>query len=345
MADVQLPNGDKLLKNESGQAIIWLPIGVKISLDIIGDDIAAPVSAASVDQRAVVPDSPTKVSVSNVYKAWRGLTFTLTATVSGVHVVAFRNSAGTAAASLVAVAGDVKNHPGMDIDLLADICRGSDPGKTLAVQRLLFNQRENIFDQNNDANERTYGHLACGKVVNGSGKALFGSMSPIFYEQPYHEPLNAVKSRSDVRYKADKIFKVRTAIKGFLAKGTPARVGVLDSPIRMYVQNQKLIAYFTGGHTTLIIGCNNSATRFLYVDTWAGGSKMKYEGGISGAVSQACEYMGIFAAQYDATRPVGKVDTSGAPNLLRQDVSTEGSFNTARGNYLEIVAGPVNITP
>ncbi len=340
MIEVQT-GSEKFEKNGDGHAIVWLPLGVEITLDVLGGELEMSTSPSVPDQRAVVSDSPDKVAVSKVYRAFRGMTFTLKASAPANEYVRFLDRSGREVGRLVAVAREVKKHPGMEFDLLADIIGGSDPRKTLAVQRLLFNLSENIFDQNNDANEKEYGHLACGKVVNGSGKALFGSMSPIFYENPFHEPLNQVKDRSDVKYKAVKIFPVRTAIREYLAKGTPVRVGVLDSPVGMFVQNRKLVAYYSGGHTTLIVGCDSSASKFLYIDTWPGGSHMKYEGGLSGAVADRCEYMGMYTAKFDPTRAVGSATGSGGPNLLRQDPATEGTFNTAGDNYLEIVAGPI----
>jgi hypothetical protein len=37
------------------------------------------------------------------------------------------------------VAGKFENHPGMKADLIADICRGSDSFKILALQQMLNN--------------------------------------------------------------------------------------------------------------------------------------------------------------------------------------------------------------
>lgn len=344
MADVMLPNGVKLLKNDRGQAIVWLPLNVEVSLDVRGEgDLEAPMKMGDPDQRTIRSDTSGNVSITNIYKSFQGLSFTLKASVAGEEHHSFFNRNGTRLGSFVTVAGNVKNHKGMDIDLVADLIGRGDPAKILAVQHLLLSSSNNIFDQNNAANEEQYGHLACGKVVNGSGKSLFGSMSPIFYEHPYHEPLSKVTNRSDVKYQADKMFKVRTSIKGYLAKGTPVRVGVLDAPIGMYVQNRKLVAYYRGGHTTLIVGCDNAASRFLYIDTWPGGSQLKYEGGIGGSLSDPCKYMGLYVSQFDATRAVGKDIDRKAPNLVRQDVNTEGSFGTAQNNFLEIVAGPIHL--
>lgn len=229
-------------------------------------------------------------------------------------------------------------------DLLANICRDSDPVKTVKVQRLLFNDEDNIFDQNNAANEHKFGHMMCGAVAKGRAKELFGDVSVLLYDKPYHEPLNEVNERSDVKYRAATITKVRFAIQALLARGVRVRVGVLDSPVGMHVENHKLVAWYAGGHSVVIVGCDKSASEFLYIDPWGGprfgGSKMKYEGGISGAgPSEECLYMGIFIAQSNGTRRVEDSDTD-EPNILREKWSTEGSFNSVPGNYLEIVSGP-----
>ena len=344
MAELRVPGGehffggDHFLKNANGQRVVWLPIGVAQTFAFVGSDLAA--HAGPADQRDVVSETPGTVAVSNIHKASDKITFTLTASASDVVKITCQSSAGTEVGALIAVSGNVENHPGMQFDLLADVMRGSNPVKTLAVQRLLLNDANNIFNQKNAANVKRHGGpMECGKVVNASGKDLFGTMSPIFYEYPYHEPLDQVNDRADVRYTPETIFLVRTAIKGLLAKGTPVRVGVLDSPVGMFVQDRQLIAYFTGGHTTLIVGCDKAASTFMYIDTWPGGSKLKYQGGIPGpgAPKDPCLYMGLFNAEYYFTRSLKK--NSSAPNLLRQDRNTEGNFNTGRGNYLEIVSG------
>jgi len=236
-------------------------------------------------------------------------------------------------------AGEFKNQPGMDIDLLAKLCRTGDALKILRVQQLLSNQRENIFDQNSDANLQKYGNLMCGAVAKGRAIELFGNVSALAYTHPYHEPLGSspVSSRSQVKYRAANITKVRHKIVSLLAKGTPVRVGVLDSPVGMTPHNHHLIAWESGGHTVVIVGCDNGGMNFMYVDPWSGGSKMTYAGGIVGPTE--CESMGIFSAQHDLARQVGH-DPIGVPNLLAQRPDTYGSFSPANGNFLEVVAGP-----
>ncbi len=344
MADVQLPDGSKFPRNSAGQAIVWLPRGVDITLDVVGPDLEMSADRRDVDVREVVSDSPRDVAVTKIDKSRQGMTFTLKGITATDTVVRFKDRAGKAVGSLIAVPGDVRKHPGMDFDLMANVIGGSDAGNRLAIQRLLLNDPDNIFEQHNTANIADFGRMGCGKVVNGRGKQVFRDMSPIFYEHPYHEPVSVVRKRSDVKYRSGVISQVRSSIKGFLARGIPVRVGVLDGPVGMHIQDGKLIAYYVGGHTVLIFACNNAATNFLYIDPWGGGSKFQYEGGIPGAVSRKCDWIGMFTAAYDAARSVGPA--SAEPNLLRQDsLLSEGSFNTAAGNFLEVVSGPVLIAP
>jgi hypothetical protein len=339
MASFELPNahGQGFLKNSSGQPIIWLQLGAKIKLDFV-----TPAPHSGADQRDIrVDPASVIVDASVTARTATKLTFSVEADAPAVVKLVGLNAGGAAAASAILVAGDFMNQPGMDIDLLANICRRFDPVKTVKVQRLLFNYADNIFDQNNAANERKYGHLMCGAVAKGRAGELFGDVSILLYEKPYHEPLNEVTSRSDVKYKVDTISRVRLQIKALLAKGVPVRVGVLDYPIGMHVEKHKLIAWFTGGHTVVIVGCNRFATEFMYIDPWGGGSKMKYEGGIAGAGNpEPCQYMGIFIAESNGTRRVESPDFGDEPNILVQKWDTEGTFKRARDNYLEVVSGP-----
>jgi peptidase C39-like protein len=146
-----------------------------------------------------------------------------------------------------------------------------------------------------------------------------------------------VTDRSEVKYRSAVITKVRQKIVSLLAKGTPVRVGVLDSPVGMTTHHHKLIAWEAGGHTVVIVGSDNQGKNFMYVDPWAGGSKLTYAGGILAPFE--CESMGIFSAQHDATRQVGG-DPIDVPNMLVQTSGTYGSFSLVNGNFLEVVAGP-----
>jgi hypothetical protein len=334
VANFQLPGGERYVENTDHQGMIWLHTGNKVTLDFIAH---GPPSGG--DKRDVISGDPKTVVISNVQRTRSKLTFTVSAVGSPSVVIDGMDGSGKKAAAIAIFAGDFKNQSGMAIDLLADICRGPNAAKTLAVQRLLFSQPDNIFDQNNNpVNLAKFGKWGCGKIVKASGTALFDQVSEIQYENPYHEPLDAVKQRTDVKYKSATIAKVRTAIQTLLQKGIPVRVGVLDSPMSMQVQDHKLIAYFKGGHTTLIVGCDKNAKQFLYIDTWRDGSELKYDGGISSTpVKDPCMYMGLFTVMNDPARLVAGDDKL-ALNLIQKDPNIGGTFKGAI--FLEIVSGP-----
>jgi hypothetical protein len=357
MASFELPRGGRLqfLKNASGEGIVWLHTGVEIKLDLV-----APPAPTGADLRDVVSSKPA-VSVAVVARSAAKLTFSVKASGPEVAEITGKDKLGHEAAKLVVVAGDFKNHPGMEIDLLANVCRGSDPVKTVQIQRLLFNDPENVFDQHSAANEAKFGEWGCGFVAKAGAEEVFGVISILTYKVAYHEPLDKVTDRTDVRYTAETILRVELAIRALLARGVPVRVGVLDSPVGMPVHDHKLVATDSGGHTVLIVGCNRNSSEFLYIDPWGGpprthkgkfvqftGSKMKYEGGIAGAMpTDECLYMGMFVAKYYSTRAVKPsgffpdfAEKFGWPNILRQKRSTENGFNTLSGTYLEIVSGP-----
>jgi hypothetical protein len=334
MAAFEVPESDGqfFTKNTAGVPIVWLPTGVELTLDF-----SAPAGHGP-DTRNVVGLEP-GITVTLRHRTHGKLGFSIKAGAAGTfHVEGKDTQGGTTKMSVFA--GDFKDHPGMDIDLLAKLCRAGDALKILHVQQLLFNQGENIFDQKSRANVHKFGSdMMCGAVAKGRAKELFGDVSVLDYTHPYHQPLSTgqVSDRSEVKYRSAIITKVRQKIVSLLAKGIPVRVGVLDSPVGMTTHQHKLIAWEAGGHTVVIVGCDNQGKNFMYVDPWAGGSKLTYAGGITAPFE--CQSMGIFNAQHDATRQVGD-DPIDVPNMLVQTSDTYGTFSMAGGNFLEVVAGP-----
>jgi hypothetical protein len=334
MGSFQTPAGKPLVEIGSGEGIIWLNTGSgsKVTLKF-----AQGRGTGGIDGRKVEPDDPVKIKVGDLVRGQSAMAFSLTAFAHGVFRVKGFNAAGAPAGGLVVVGGSFNNHTDMDVDLLARICRGGDADKIAEVQRLLFNDPTNLFDQHSPANTANHG-AACGKVCKAGAESLFSGISPISYENPYHEPLKVVRKREDVKYRSSVIESVRAAIAGPLKKGIPVRVGALHVPVGMFLTGGKLYAYYAGGHTVLIVGCNTAASKFLYIDPWAGGSKLTYAGGLADAGLGECKYMGIFQAIYDRSRAVEMPRTT--PNLIRQTSDTEGSFSTGGGNFLEVVSGP-----
>ncbi len=341
MAEVTLANGKKFPTAPDGTAGVWLPLSVEVQMGI--SNLPPDFKPGSADLRDVVPDDPATVSVLRLGRRLGGLDLTLKAKAAGFSLIRIKDKAGAPAGRIGAFCGVVNDHTDMDVDLIAKVLRGPDVSKHIDLQLMLYDQK-GPFDQHSEANIRKHGTWACGKVVKDSGTATFGSMSPIFYEHPYHEPVRRVSARTDLKYTADTIGKVRDEIRSLLKRGTPARVGVVHWPVGMSPINGGVVAYYAGGHTVLIVGCNEAKTRFLYIDVIRGGSTMEYKGGIRGSLApgKPCIYMGVLEAVYDGTRAVG-VPKDRTPNLLRQDPNTSGSFSHAKGNYLEVVSGPILI--
>jgi hypothetical protein len=333
MASFEVPGsgGQFFAVNTAGEPMVWLPTGVQLTLDFV-----APAGSGA-DVRNVVGFKPT-IAVTVLDRTPRKLGFSIKASTADAFYVQGQDAQGRPT-NIGVFAGDFKNHPGMDIDLLAKLCRAGDALNLLRVQQLLYNQEGNIFNQKSRANLHKFGRMMCGAVAKGRAIELFGDVNVLDYTHPYHEPLGRgpVSGRFDVKYRSDIITKVRLKIVSLLGRGTPVRVGVLDSPVGMMPHDHSLIAWETGGHTVVIVGCDNEGMNFMYVDPWFGGSKMTYAGGIMPPLE--CKSMGVFNAQQHMERKVGD-DPVSVPNLLVQRWDTYGSFKWASGNYLEVVAGP-----
>lgn len=70
-------------------------------------------------------------------------------------------------------AGMFSNHPGIDTDLIANVCRGSDPVKMHILTRMLHNDVGNLFNENSSANIKRWGSLACGTASKVGGRSVF----------------------------------------------------------------------------------------------------------------------------------------------------------------------------
>jgi hypothetical protein len=332
MASFEVPgSGGQFFCEDKGHPWAWLPTGVQMTLDFV-----APKGHGPDARNIVVLESTIAVTIRE--RTPSKLRFSIKAETAGAFHVQAQDAHGHKM-YMGGFAGEFKNQPGMDIDLLAKLCRAGDALKILRVQQLLSNQRENIFNQKSHANVQKYGNMMCGAVAKGRAIELFGDVSTLAYQHPYHEPLGTdhVSSRTQVKYRSAIITKARHKIVSLLAKGTPVRVGVLDSPVGMMTHNHRLIAWESGGHTVVIVGCDNVGMNFMYVDPWLGGSVMTYAGGIMGPAK--CRSMGIFQARHNLKRKAGH-DPMAAPNLLVQRSDTYGAFSAADGSFLEVVAGP-----
>jgi hypothetical protein len=337
-ADLQLPQRP----SPSPLTKIGLHLGSQITLELIPD------GGSSARDFTVFSDKP-EVQVLNSNVTGNKVTFELKARGAGTAQIGWRESATGSmrfATPLTVVAGEFRKHIAnglpLEVDLLADLARGSDGYLINEVRKLLHNDANNLFDQMGRHNHhRTAGNMTCGMVCKERSAQLFGKINKLNYEQPYHEPLRKVTKRSDVKYKPETMLGLRTQIIALLKTGSPVRVGVLDYPIGMFVSpGGKLIAWYKGGHTVVIVGWSGADSSFVYVDTWRDGSRMAYEGGITGDKNpDPCLYLGKLSLEHDPARVLTPGDIRF--NMIRSRAETEGSeFNTARGSFLEVVSGP-----
>jgi len=236
-------------------------------------------------------------------------------------------TAGGAAAGtpLGVCVGKVENHTDMAVDMIADAFRNGDAVKIVQLQRLLDNNFNNLFNENSQANVRQWGDLACGTVAKVGGIKSFSNKTEYDYHS-YHVPLKKVESRSDVTYRPGVIAKAAAAIKAKLKTGVPVLVGVVYNPLIATLQGGEIAVTRGGGHTVLIVGCNDSGSKFLYIDPYPESSKLRYTGGISRSpFSQICDFLGTFE--------IG--DLYGRTGILRQSPGSVGVLSE-----LEVVSGP-----
>jgi hypothetical protein len=221
--------------------------------------------------------------------------------------------------------GNFKNHSGLETDLIASVCRGSDVPKIFELQRLLDNNLNNLFNENSDANIAHWGELACGTVAKGGGIELFSKETNYSYHS-YHIPVKSVDKRSDVVYKPGVIPKAAAAIKKQLKIGVPVLVGVVYNPSTAMLEGGELSVTRGGGHTVFIVGSDAKGEKFLYVDPYPQSSKLRYEGGMAECpFPRVCNFLGTFE--------IG--DLYDRKGILRQSAGTVGVLNE-----LEIVSGP-----
>ena len=268
-------------------------------------------------------------------------------------------------ASLDVAVGKFESHPGMRVDLIADVCRGSNSLKIHALQRMLnnnkflgvdsrnynrFNNDDNIFEQHANPNispDPHIGDMSCGVVARWRTEQVFPKIiAPEFdwYRLgAFHEPLGGKPtSRKQVKYRSDRVETVRGQILRALGDGAAVRAAVVDSPTDITPTNGYLVAYAGGGHTVVIVGCSTDGMQFLYIDPWGGGSQMEYKGGIAGnKFAGDCYQIGKLIVEYDPDRRVNASDTKA--NIIREHKDTQGTFKYADDSYLEVVACPFHV--
>jgi hypothetical protein len=345
------PHTRLYVNGNSGTERLVLHTGKQVTLEIAG------LAGASVKPK-IIPSVAGKVTISTP-SATNNATirkFTVKATGSGKTVLSATDDAGnalTTGADLEVIAGDFLNHTGMDEDLVAKAFQGGDAGKMHALIRMLFNSDDNIFNELSDANQRQWcrlpdgrpdpnGCLPCGTVAKVGGWKLYDPNLKYTYHS-YHQQLagmrdaakRAALKRDDVKMNNDRLKEGRKAIHERLKKGIPSVVGVVYIPATAMQPSGTFNVTDSGGHTVLIVGCSADEKKFLYIDPYPKGSKLKYAGGVAGHTAfPNCDYLGLFEFQ-----PASR----GTSDVLRS--TTPGDSGIFSGDqFLEVVSGPVTLT-
>ena len=178
------------------------------------------------------------------------------------------------------------------VDLISKVSNGSDCRRIVAIQQILQGRPPTIIDQLTG----TYGNkdgLICGTVVQRAGEALFGRVD--HSGQTYHKTLSrrsGTMSFDDIAYDPNVTRTAVAKIKALLDRGTAVRLGAVYAPAwSMLGPNGALQAELSGGHTILAVGY--SGHRFLYLDPFPKGSRLKYDGGLPFNDGKTCDYLGI----------------------------------------------------
>jgi hypothetical protein len=282
---------------------------------------------------------PDVVSISAPVGSGTKRTFTMKGDRPGMAAVIAEDSN-----PLLVVVGSFLNDPDFDIDLIADVFRASDAAKTHVLTRLLFSNRDNLFNEDSAANQQQWcppgGCLPCGTVSKVGASAVF---HPVDYDyQPYNKPVPGMQTaaartalkREDVKYDEARLKRGCAAIKSRLAKGIPSLVGLTYIPSSAVQANGTFNETGDGGHTVPIVGCDANATKFLYIDVYEEGSKLKYKGGHAGRdlFPDECHHLGVFELVNDPAR---------GSFVLRARVGTAASAVFDGNQFLEVISGPL----
>ena len=345
------PHKRLYVNGDSGTERLVLHTGKQVTLEIAGLANASvkPKIIESVAGKVSVT-APTATNNATIRK------FTVKATGAGKTVLSAKDDGGnvlTVGADLEIIAGDFLNHSGMDEDLIAKGFQGGDAGKMHALIRMLFNSEDNIFNELSDANQTQWcrlpdgtpdpnGCLPCGTVAKVGGWKCFDRSLRYTYHS-YHQQLSGMRDaakraalkRDDVMMNNDRLKEGRKAIHERLKRGIPSVVGVVYIPSTAMRPSGVFNVTDSGGHTVLIVGCTADEKKFLYIDPYPKGSKLKYAGGVAGhSVFPDCHYLGRFEFQ-----PASR----GTSDVLRS--MTPGDSGLFAGDqFLEVVSGPVTLS-
>lgn len=362
MAHFQLPHsglfpgGTRLhVEGSSGIERLVLQTGKLVNLELAGLAAAAATPAirqvplASLSDLAGLfgssaPVGPNVVIVSALTGSGTKRNFTVKADRAGLAALMTDG-----ASPLFISSGNFENHveaapTRLKHDLIAGVFKASDPAKMHVLTRTLFNNPDNLFNENLDANQTFCAVkpcLPCGSVSKARGSAIF---SPVDYDyQDYFKRLSSADvalaragDRKAVKYDNDRLKRGCEAIKKRLEKGKAPVVGLVYNLSAAVQSNGDLSVTGNGGHSVPIVGCNEAATKFLYIDVYPDGSKLKYTGGHAGRdlFPGECNFLGMFELVDDAAR---------GTKVLRAQPGTDGPSGVFAGSqFLEVVSGPLS---
>ena len=335
MSQFQLADGTRLWAERYENEKITIHLGNEIELEQWGStDAEGKTADIQPDKQGVVEirliDRPSSDKPFTISKR----RFALKAVGEGAVTISGKGEDKAVSSPLKLLAGEFTYHKGMVKDLLADVGRSSNPYLLYQLQRLLHSNVNNLFNQLNDANvAKMHTALACGRVAKASGEVLIGKVISHSFEKnsSYHMPIRKVTSRDDVEYDFNVMLRARLTIAGHVKRGHPVLVGCAIDPKTSMLKDGHLQATRDGGHTVLIVGCNEAATEFLYVDPYPGGSTMKYKGGIAAnSYPSKCFFLGLFKVN-SREEVLGR-----GPVLSYRD--SDGEWSGPK--YLEVISGP-----
>jgi len=187
----------------------------------------------------------------------------------------------------VQVKNNPTKQPGYTVDLLSDVALYGD---TLQVYRYSRIMREPTWDETHILSQKRSGTLDCGDTAVAYG--VISNSDPNYYLNASKYKAKRIFSKSvytggkqyylppksdkmaDLRFDANLVRDGIAKIKKYLSDGHPVRVWLIhhDGFTTPTISGDRRTHYLT------IIGF--SATKFLYLDPWGGGSKLQYDGGM-----------------------------------------------------------------
>ncbi|QCI63443.1 C39 family peptidase [Phreatobacter stygius] len=166
------------------------------------------------------------------------------------------------------VCGEPVNQLGYTVDLIAQLAANGSAKQVYLYSRILSDPSDSthILSQNTTA-----GQYNCGDVAAGYGTKIFTKPTHTAYFTYYLPPQS--DKMADLRFNANRLKLGIAKIKTMLDKGTPVRVWLIH-----HDGFKPIIQGDTRTHFLTIVGY--SATKFLCLDPWPGGSELDYQGGM-----------------------------------------------------------------